>query len=245
MDYPRMFERRPVERFILRAAPRWFEAILPISEPLGVVVRRQTRARITVVRSGLPRAELFFDQPRLPQPARPEGARRQIFYVGDDRPRKGLEEFLRAAEIVAEKEPDAQFAIGAKTPCLIHTSAPYEFYLRPSDRQLSELYRSSEVFVSASWAEGLGYPPLEAMACGTPVVLTDSQGVRDFARHGENCLMVAPRDPVALADAILRLLHEPALAARLAKNGPPTARQYDWEQMVDLVEETAWQLLYR
>jgi glycosyltransferase involved in cell wall biosynthesis len=233
MDYPRMFEKRPIEGFLLQVAPRWLDVILPISAPLADVVAQQTRAPVVIVRSGLPRADYFFSHPRLPQ----SSCAKRVLYVGDDRPRKGLNEFLRAAEIVHTQQPDTQFVIAAKNPCTLETGVPTEFYLRPTDEQLSALYRSSDLLVSASWGEGLGYPPLEAMACGTPVVLTDSEGVRDYARHEENCLVVPPRAPPALAAAMLRVLGDSALAARLAQNGPPTARRYDWESMADLTEE--------
>lgn len=239
MDYPRMFEKRPLERFLLRFVPRWFRTIMVISAPLAEYVGQQTRATVVNVRSGLSRAELFWDHPRLPK----EISERRVLYVGDDRPRKGLREFLQAAEIIFPYNPDLKLVIASKMPCTVAITVPHEFYLHPSDVQLSELYRSSDLFVSASWGEGLGYPPLEAMACATPVVLTDSAGVRDYARHEQNCLMVPPRDVHALAEAITRLLHDPALAKHLVENGQVTARQYNWETMTDRVEDALGQLL--
>ena len=161
---------------------------------------------------------------------------RRVLYLGDDRPRKGLREFIQAAELIFPKIPDLKLVIAAKSPCSITTHVPHEFYLRPSNEQLSELYRSSDLFVSASWGEGLGYPPLEAMACATPVVLTDSEGVRDYAQHEQNCLVTPPRDAAALAAAMTRLLHDPVLAQSLVKNGLLTARRYNWETMTDGVE---------
>jgi glycosyltransferase involved in cell wall biosynthesis len=74
------------------------------------------------------------------------------------------------------------------------------------------------------------------MACAVPVVLTDSGGVHEYARPGENCLMVPARDPSALADAMLRVLTDTDLAKRLRLNGPPTAAQFTWERAVDRFE---------
>ncbi|NUN97501.1 MAG: glycosyltransferase family 4 protein, partial [Candidatus Omnitrophica bacterium] len=79
----------------------------------------------------------------------------------------------------------------------------------------------------------LGLPPLEAMACGTPVVLTDSVGVREYAMHEGNCLMVPPGDPSALASAIRRALEDRALRERLAENGLATVPRFTWENMVE------------
>ena len=119
---------------------------------------------------------------------------------------------------------------------------PFQYVHRPTRSELADLYRACDLFVSASWREGFGVPPLEAMACAAPVVLTDSGGVREYARHEENCLMVPPRDPVALADAMLRVLTEPDLAERLRRNGPPTAARFTWEQAVDRFERALYNL---
>lgn len=239
MDYPRMFEKRPLERFLLRFAPRWFSSIMTISAPLAGYVGQQTQATITNVRSGLCRAELFFDQPRLPK----QTGERRVLYVGDDRPRKGLREFIQAADLISPNIPNLKLVIAAKTPCPVPIRTPHEFHLRPSDEQLSELYRSSDLFVSTSWGEGLGLPPLEAMACATPVVLTDSDGVRDYAQHEQNCLVAPPRDVPAIAKAMERMLCDPLFAKQLVEKAQSTARQYNWETMADKVENALGGLL--
>lgn len=232
MDYPEMFRGRGMERFLLDHAPRAFDQILTISQPLTDYVSPQTRAPIHTIGSGLPREELLFNQTRI---ERYDDSVR-ILYVGDDRPRKGLREFLTAGELVYATHPNLQLVIVSKRPYVIESDAPYEFHLHPSHERLSELYRSADLFVSASWGEGLGYPPLEAMACGTPVALTDSSGVRDYAVNGDNCLMVQPRDVERLAAAMARLLDEPKLAARLAVAGRKTAARYGWDAVMDRME---------
>jgi glycosyltransferase involved in cell wall biosynthesis len=65
----------------------------------------------------------------------------------------------------------------------------------------------------AGWSNAV----IEAMACGTPVVCTDIGGVRDFARHEETALLVPVGDASAMADAIVRLLDDAPLRARLSK----------------------------
>ncbi len=232
MDYPEMFAGRGAERWLLNNAPRFFDRIFTISQPLTDAVRSQTRAPVDTIRGGLGRAELFFDQPRIDL----QDGKRRLLYVGDMRPRKGLREVLAAADRLSADYADLLLVVASKEPCELATAAPVEFHLAPADEELAALYRSSELFLSASWGEGLGYPPLEAMACGTPVVLTDSSGVRDYARPGENCLMVPPRDPVALAQATARLLDEPALAQAFVAAGRATAARYDWAQATDAFE---------
>ena len=69
---------------------------------------------------------------------------------------------------------------------------------------------------------------LEAMASGTPVVGSNTGGIADMIRDGENGLLVPPGQPNALAEAINRILSEPALRSRLAQGGSETARRYDY-----------------
>ena len=113
----------------------------------------------------------------------------------------------------------------------------------PTDRQLADLYRQAAVFIFPSLFEGFGLPPLEAMACGAPVVTTACGGISEFARDGENCLMVPPADADALAQAILRLLGDPHLRARLSSAGVETARPWTWTRTVDQVDHFLRQVL--
>ncbi|MDR6224335.1 glycosyltransferase family 4 protein [Desmospora profundinema] len=112
---------------------------------------------------------------------------------------------------------------------------------RPADDQgMVDLYRSADVFVSTSWIEGFGLPPLEAMACGTPVVTTNSGGVMDFCRHLENAYVVPPQNPQAIAHGIVSVLSNTNVAERLVQGGKETARRltkHAFEQkMVDALE---------
>ncbi len=234
-----MFRDRPLERFLLGAAPRGFELIATISEPLSHHVASQTRAPVITTGAGLRLPELFNSS--LERPA--SGSCSRVLYIGSDRPRKGLQEFLAAAELLYPQIPELNLVIVARGPVSVDTGVPHELHVAVSDERLIELYRSSHLFVFPSWGEGLGYPPLEAMASGLPVVLADSQGIRDYAVDGENCLVVPAQDPAALASAMERVLRDRALARRLAEAGPPTARRYNWDVAVDRFEASLEDLL--
>jgi glycosyltransferase involved in cell wall biosynthesis len=73
------------------------------------------------------------------------------------------------------------------------------------------------------------------MACGIPVVTTPI-GVEDYAVNEENCLVVPPRDPTAMANAISRLLSDQGLTERLSKEGLKTAGRFTWDKTTDAVE---------
>lgn len=250
-DYPEMFRERYIERLLLRFAPRYFDAIWAVSNPLKETVEEHTNKPVVMCGNGLQMAELLLGRPRT---MRCDGTRR-VLYVGNGLPRKGLAEFLAAMRIVChqyEKQGIRVVIAGAKDCTRLieeyeisasREKMHIEFHERPLDPALCELYASSDLFVSASWGEGLGYPPLEAMACGTPVILTDSGGVRDYAQHEKNCLMVAPKDVKAMAAAIVRVLENKELATRLSKNGRKTVSRYDWKNVVERIEESAYQLV--
>lgn len=239
MDYDEMFRHRPIEWRLLQWMPRFFDLLMPISQPLADQVYARTKGAVIVTGAGLARQEYF----ATPTYTVASDTKFRVLYVGDNRPRKGLLEFLAAMAIVYQQTPNLELIIVSKEPTTVTTPVPYQLYIYPSDETLAALYHQCNLFVSCSWGEGLGYPPLEAMACGTPVVLTDSIGVSDYARHEVNCLIVPPRNPQAIAAAVLRLVHDPALAQQLVEQGKESVRHYQWDNVIDRVEMALTALL--
>ncbi len=111
---------------------------------------------------------------------------------------------------------------------------------RLQQEEVAELLSSAAVLVDASTWQGFGRPGLEAMACGTPAVLTPHGGIAEYAEDGVNCLTAEPTDPQAVAAAALTLLEDRALAGRLAEAGLETARRFD-----AAVEASRWAELLR
>ena len=243
MDYPGMFDGRPLEQWLLRHALRWHRLAITLSESSTQILQGYGPARVPVrtVGMGLSHAHLLQPHPIAQRPPQPV---QRILYVGDMRPRKGLQDLLAAAALVAAQQPNIRLVIVSKQECDVQTGVPYEFHLQPDEATLADLYRSSDLFVSASWWEGLGLPPLEAMACATPVVMTDTGGGMAYARDGENCLLVPPRNPAALAQAMVRVLQDRALATRLSLNGPPTAAQFRWDTVMDRFERALFEAMH-
>lgn len=157
---------------------------------------------------------------------------------------KGDSDLIQALNIVKREVPDINLIMVASRDTLEglkkknRIEFDYTYFESPSDDKLAELYSSSDLFVFASHMEGFGLPPLEAMACGTPVVTTDSMGVRDFVEDGENALMIPPKEPEKIAESILRIYKDPKLSEKMKKNGLETAARFTWERVVDVFEKT-------
>lgn len=96
---------------------------------------------------------------------------------------------------------------------------------------LGALYAAATAVVSLSRAEGFGFPLLEAMAAGCPVVASDATSHPEVL--GDAGLLVDPDDAAAAGAQLLRLLEEPALAAELRARGRARARQFTWDDVAD------------
>jgi glycosyltransferase involved in cell wall biosynthesis len=140
-------------------------------------------------------------------------------------PQKAPEVFVRACGIVARRQPDVRFVLVGDGPLEAEVLAEIEraelgerFLLVQSCNEGPSLMEQFDVFVLTSRYEaGAAFAPMEAMRAGTPVVLTDVTGNHDAIEHGRSGLFVEPEDPCATADAVLRLLAEPALRVSMAK----------------------------
>ena len=235
-DYLEMFTGRPVETWLVKHALRWHRRALVVSTNSKEELSQYSRGDVRVVGVGLSHAEYFKPSADVQFPQHVNG-QTNLLFLGDMRPRKGLFDFLAAARIVQATIPDLHLWMVSKEDCQIDSPVSYEYIYRPTRQHLADLYTRCDCFVSASWWESFGLPVLEGLACGAPMVITDSRGVRDFAEPGVNCLMVAPQNPSALAEALLKLLGDPALASQFHQAGPPAAAKFSWEACVERFEQ--------
>lgn len=103
------------------------------------------------------------------------------------------------------------------------------------DEELLTLYNSAAAFVYTPIMEPWGLTALEAMACATPVVAVREGGIRESVVDGETGLLT-DRQPAAFAEALQKVLLDPALAKQLGSNGRVRAEQFSWERTVDQLE---------
>lgn len=154
---------------------------------------------------------------------------------------KGIIHFVRAAAGIHRVRPDVRFIVVGGGPLRKTMETAIEkaglrgsFLLageRPDAREILSLF---DVFVLPSLWEGLPYVLVEAAALGKPVAATDIDGVREVLEDGETGLIVPAGDSEALARAVLGLLDDAALAARLGKNAQASIpKLFTMDRMLD------------
>lgn len=171
-----------------------------------------------------------------------------VLTVGTLQPRKNLEAALEAFERIGERAGGHVLAIagarGWRDDDLldrIRRSPVADRVLllgRVSDEELVALYRAATCFVFPSRYEGFGFPPLEAMACGTPVVSSTRTSLAEVV--GDAAVDIDPDDPSTIADALLEVLGSEDLRQDLQGKGLAWAGRFTWaecaRQTVDVYE---------
>jgi teichuronic acid biosynthesis glycosyltransferase TuaC len=198
------------------------------------------RRPVRVVPNGAD-TRVFFPRDRTEMRRRlglPQGER-IISFVGKLEPRKGVDHLIEAMGLLAKRP--------ARTPLLVMAGiGPMQAGLEERARALGIGDRvrfvgkvphddvalwmaAGDVFVLPSLSEGLPTVVCEAMNVGLPVVATAVDGTPEIVRDGDTGLLVAPRDPVALADALARVIENPELAAAMSVRALEVGRaEYTW-----------------
>jgi glycosyltransferase involved in cell wall biosynthesis len=177
-----------------------------------------------------------------------------VLYVGNIKPHKNLERLMDAfARVRASGLDDLRLVIIgdelSKYPPLRQAVHRYhlEKYVRffgfqPYDT-LAAFYRLARVFAFPSIYEGFGLPPLEAMACGTPVVTSNVSSLPEVA--GGAALLVDPHDTASIAAGLERAVTDTTLRSELIAKGRARARQFSWRDSVASVHRIYFEVLER
>ncbi|NTU82536.1 MAG: glycosyltransferase family 4 protein [Chloroflexales bacterium] len=165
---------------------------------------------------------------------------RYVLYVGSNKPHKNLERLARAWErVLAEgaaggatlviaghedrKHPELRRFVAERG-----LGATVRFLPNVDDSDLPALYSGATVFAFPSYYEGFGLPPLEAMACGAPVLCAYASSLPEVV--GPAALTVDPFSMIEMAEGLVRLLHNPSLRRELSARGQRRAREFSWRR---------------
>jgi glycosyltransferase involved in cell wall biosynthesis len=160
-----------------------------------------------------------------------------ILYLGTIEPRKNLSALIQSFEYLAAEYPELHLVLAGQNGWLyehIHAQTSkspfanrvhYTGFVAHEDKP--SLYAAAELFVYPSFYEGFGFPPLEAMACGTPVITSNLSSFPEVINNAG--LMISPYNAHELTWAIRELYTDENLRSHFQQIGPSHARQFTWE----------------
>jgi glycosyltransferase involved in cell wall biosynthesis len=163
---------------------------------------------------------------------------RVVGIVANICPGKGQEYFLEAAAVIKRRYPNAKFlVVGGKLDnrrkfwsALMQQTARLglgrDVFFTGRRSDVPQLLRAMTVFLQASESEACPMAVLEASASGLPVVATKVGGTPELVQDGVTGILIEPRNPTQIADAVLRLLDSPEMATRMGRAGADFMRQY-------------------
>ncbi|MCA1558245.1 MAG: glycosyltransferase family 4 protein, partial [Acidobacteria bacterium] len=177
-----------------------------------------------------------------------------LLFVGTIEPRKNLLTLVRALEEVLRKTSlRPQLVIAGREGWLMDELFAYvrgaglqdrlRFTGYVSEQDLAALYSSCRAFIYPSLYEGFGLPPLEAMACGAPVITSRVPSIMEVV--GDSARLVKPTDAAALARAIIKLLEDEGERQRLSAAGRVRAAGFTWEKTAEQTLEIYRRVLER
>ncbi len=208
-----------------------------VSEPAKTVIQQYFPSSYRVVPNGI-------DIERYSENVEPfswaaDGIPRILFVGRFNEARKGFKYLLRALPLVQQQFPETRLTVvgpgdKSKFHDLMnrHLIRGVEFVGEVSSADLPRYYASCDVFSAPSiHGESFGLVLLEAMASLKPVIASDIPGYASVATHNKDSLLVEPKDSMSLALAIVRLLSDTSLRARLSTAGRKTAEGYAWPKV--------------
>jgi glycosyltransferase involved in cell wall biosynthesis len=172
----------------------------------------------------------------------------RILYVGRLVPQKNIDILIKAfseiedAELVIIGEGSEETKLKKMVKYMGLDSVNFAGSLKNYDDVIREMKMASMLVLPSS-RENFGIVPLEAMACGTPVVSTATEGPVDYIDSGRNGFITPIGDATALKKAMQTLLSEKKLRRKFSSNGVKTAMRYDWDEIVRRITDVYSEVL--
>lgn len=162
-------------------------------------------------------------------------ARRNVLFVGMDWLRKGGPDLLAAFKILRAQLPDATLTIVGCSPPEARDVEGCVVIGRVPAAEVAQYFRAASCFCMPSRFEPFGIVYLEASRFALPVVATAVGDIGDIVRDDMNGWRVPPGDPAAIAEALLRLLADPAMAQRMGATGAALSENWTWDVVADRI----------
>ncbi len=176
-----------------------------------------------------------------------------IFWGGRFVPEKGLEYLIKSLNLVVKERPEVKLVMAGGGPLFskihriaIHYGLEKNIVFKGivAHNKMPALFGSASMYVLPSLKEGMPYALLEAMACGKAVIGSDVPGINDIITHGVNGLLVPPKNPKALADAITQLLEDKNLRWKLEQNARQLiVEKYSWKTITERIERVYFEVI--
>ena len=166
--------------------------------------------------------------------------KKYILSVGTIEPRKNYSTLIKAFNYIKHKNNDFNYRLvivgrtGWKSESTYRERelSPYKddilFIGRVSDKELVQIYNQAEIFVYPSLFEGFGLPPLEAMACGLPVIASDSSSLKEVV--GNAGILIPPDDFKEISKQISYILKNEKIKKKLKEKSLKQAQKFSWEK---------------
>lgn len=188
------------------------------------------------------------DTEQFHAPPRERGTSPTVGMLYHNAPWKGVPISLEALEKVRQEFPDLKVLTFGSTDIVPHLPLPsYASHVTsPPQDTIKDLYAQCDVWLCGSQSEGFHLPPLEAMACRTPVVSTRVGGPIDIIKPGINGYLAPVGDACALAEHVKQLLRKPPEQWRKMSDAAyDTATRYTWDDATDLFEAALYRTIER
>jgi phosphatidylinositol alpha-mannosyltransferase len=223
--------RRPLQQRLNRLAAK-----IAVSEPVVQAHARYFEADWEIIPNGVD-VEFFRFEGRPDS----DGAGPSLLFLGRLDPRNGLDTVIAALALVLERRPETRLTVAGDGPL----RAVYERLARPLGPAVTfvgrvngdrpRYYGGADLYLCPTTQASFGITLLEAMACGTPMVVSDITGFRELVAGGREAVLVPKGSPRTWADTILQLLDDPAGLTAMSVAGRRKAEAYAWPKVTEQV----------
>jgi phosphatidylinositol alpha-mannosyltransferase len=216
----------PLQRLLDRHA-----ATIAVSPPVAQLMSRYFEADWELIPNGV---DVEFFRPDAPRPQRTVAGEPSLLFLGRIEPRNGLGTVLRAMPRVLRRYPRTQLTVVGDGPWLGYyrwRAQPLGLAVTFVGRVLRErpgYYASADLYLCPTRIASFGVTLLEAMACGTPMVVADNAGFRALVGTGAEAVFLPPYDDAMWAETVIELLGAPAQRQVMSQAGIAKAADFAW-----------------